>query len=171
MYFAEVMVCLMLVLAPVMCILAAIAVSSSLSTYMKYLDSSSAVGSSRVQPKDAKSIKVEAVLKVKTKCAIWYLAKGYIERPSALFGTWQKDTVRNQMCYTVPGKKDIPVRKRKGSGKKTKCNKWHLAKGKTKYAIWHLAKGYMERKGYKIAYTSMDRKVSRERKYKVNNQR
>jgi hypothetical protein len=33
------------------------------------------------------------------------LAKGYIERPSALFGYWQKDTVRNQMCYTVPGKR------------------------------------------------------------------
>merc|ERR1711915_355273 len=38
-YFAGVMVRLMLVLAPVMCILGGIAVSSSLSTYMKYLDS------------------------------------------------------------------------------------------------------------------------------------
>lgn len=37
-YFAGVMVRLMLVLAPVMCILGGIAVSSSLSTYMKYLD-------------------------------------------------------------------------------------------------------------------------------------
>jgi dolichyl-diphosphooligosaccharide--protein glycosyltransferase len=37
-YFAGVMVRLMLVLAPVMCILSGIAVSSSLSTYMKYLD-------------------------------------------------------------------------------------------------------------------------------------
>ncbi len=27
------------------------------------------------------------------------------KRPSALYGTWQKDTVRNQMCYTVPGKR------------------------------------------------------------------
>jgi len=40
-YFAGVMVRLMLVLAPVMCILGGIAVSSSLSTYMKYLESSS----------------------------------------------------------------------------------------------------------------------------------
>jgi len=39
-YFAGVMVRLMLVLAPVMCILSGIAVSSSLSTYMKYFDSS-----------------------------------------------------------------------------------------------------------------------------------
>jgi len=39
-YFAGVMVRLMLVLAPVMCILSGIAVSSSLSTYMKYLDGS-----------------------------------------------------------------------------------------------------------------------------------
>merc|ERR1719179_67993 len=38
MYFAAVMVRLMLVLAPVMCIIGGIAVSSSLSTYMKYLD-------------------------------------------------------------------------------------------------------------------------------------
>jgi hypothetical protein len=82
------------------------------------------------------------------------LAKGYSKKPNVLYGTWQKD-----------------IRKRKGSGKKTKCNKWHLAKERTKYAIWHLAKGYLERKGYKIAYTSMDHKVSRERKYKVNNQR
>lgn len=37
-YFAGVMVRLMLVLAPVMCIMGGIAVSSSLSTYMKYLD-------------------------------------------------------------------------------------------------------------------------------------
>ena len=37
-YFAGVMVRLMLVLAPVMCILGGIAVSSSLSIYMKYLD-------------------------------------------------------------------------------------------------------------------------------------
>merc|ERR1719381_33647 len=37
-YFAGVMVRLMLVLAPVMCILSGIAVSSSLNTYMKYLD-------------------------------------------------------------------------------------------------------------------------------------
>jgi len=40
-YFAGVMVRLMLVLAPVMCILGGIAVSSSLSTYMKYLDTDS----------------------------------------------------------------------------------------------------------------------------------
>ena len=39
-YFAGVMVRLMLVLAPVMCILSGIAVSSSLSTYMKYLEGS-----------------------------------------------------------------------------------------------------------------------------------
>jgi dolichyl-diphosphooligosaccharide--protein glycosyltransferase len=69
------MVCLMLVLAPVMCILASIAVSSSLSTYMKYLDSSSAAGSSTVQPKDAKSIKVEAVLKVKDQVRYMVLGK------------------------------------------------------------------------------------------------
>ncbi|TRY71967.1 hypothetical protein TCAL_01146 [Tigriopus californicus] len=37
-YFAGVMVRLMLVLAPVMCILSGIAVSASLSTYMKYLE-------------------------------------------------------------------------------------------------------------------------------------
>ena len=41
-YFAGVMVRLMLVLAPVMCILGGIAVSSSLSTYMKYLDTEKA---------------------------------------------------------------------------------------------------------------------------------
>ena len=41
-YFAGVMVRLMLVLAPVMCILSGIAVSASLSTYMKYLDGNSA---------------------------------------------------------------------------------------------------------------------------------
>lgn len=39
-YFAGVMVRLMLVLAPVMCILSGIAVSASLSTYMKYLEGS-----------------------------------------------------------------------------------------------------------------------------------
>jgi len=39
-YFAGVMVRLMLVLAPVMCILGGIAVSSSLTTYMKYLEGS-----------------------------------------------------------------------------------------------------------------------------------
>jgi asparagine N-glycosylation enzyme membrane subunit Stt3 len=39
-YFAGVMVRLMLVLAPVMCILGGIAVSASLSTYMKYLEGS-----------------------------------------------------------------------------------------------------------------------------------
>ena len=41
-YFAGVMVRLMLVLAPVMCILGGIAVSSSLSTYMRYLDTEKA---------------------------------------------------------------------------------------------------------------------------------
>merc|ERR1719422_1222715 len=41
-YFAGVMVRLMLVLAPVMCILSGIGVSSSLSTYMKYLDAEKA---------------------------------------------------------------------------------------------------------------------------------
>ena len=41
-YFAGVMVRLMLVLAPVMCIVSGIAVSSSLSTYMKYLEGSAA---------------------------------------------------------------------------------------------------------------------------------
>ena len=41
-YFAGVMVRLMLVLAPVMCIVSGIAVSSSLSTYMKYLEGSTA---------------------------------------------------------------------------------------------------------------------------------
>lgn len=48
-YFAGVMVRLMLVLAPVMCILSGIAISASLSTYMKYLDgggSSSSTSSS-----------------------------------------------------------------------------------------------------------------------------
>jgi len=45
-YFAGVMVRLMLVLAPVMCILGGIAVSSSLSTYMKYLDTDSKTTSS-----------------------------------------------------------------------------------------------------------------------------
>ena len=39
-YFAGVMVRLMLVLAPVMCILSGIAVSASLTTYMKYLEGS-----------------------------------------------------------------------------------------------------------------------------------
>ena len=37
-YFAGVMVRLMLVLAPVMCIMGGIAISASLSTYLKYLD-------------------------------------------------------------------------------------------------------------------------------------
>jgi len=41
-YFAGVMVRLMLVLAPVMCILGGIAVSSSLTTYMKYLEPAAA---------------------------------------------------------------------------------------------------------------------------------
>eukprot|EP00096_Caligus_rogercresseyi_P002177 TRINITY_DN1416_c0_g1_i1.p1 TRINITY_DN1416_c0_g1~~TRINITY_DN1416_c0_g1_i1.p1 ORF type:complete len:719 (+),score=215.11 TRINITY_DN1416_c0_g1_i1:112-2268(+) len=45
-YFAGVMVRLMLVLAPVMCILSGIAISSSLNTYMKYLDSGSSPSSS-----------------------------------------------------------------------------------------------------------------------------
>ena len=39
-YFAGVMVRLMLVLAPVMCILGGIAISASLSSYMKYLEGS-----------------------------------------------------------------------------------------------------------------------------------
>ncbi len=58
-YFAGAMVCLILVLAPVMCIFAGIAVSNALSTYMKYLDSGSAAGSSKVQPKDAKARKMD----------------------------------------------------------------------------------------------------------------
>lgn len=41
-YFAGVMVRLMLVLAPVMCILAGIAISASLSTYMRYLTGNAA---------------------------------------------------------------------------------------------------------------------------------
>merc|ERR1711936_387593 len=45
-YFAGVMVRLMLVLAPVMCILSGIAVSASLSTYMKYLEGSGASNAS-----------------------------------------------------------------------------------------------------------------------------
>merc|ERR1719422_1093721 len=45
-YFAGVMVRLMLVLAPVMCILSGIAVSASLSTYMKYLEGSGAANAS-----------------------------------------------------------------------------------------------------------------------------
>lgn len=45
-YFAGVMVRLMLVLAPVMCIVSGIAVSSSLSTYMKYLEGSAASSTS-----------------------------------------------------------------------------------------------------------------------------
>jgi len=45
-YFSGVMVRLMLVLAPVMCILGGIAVSSSLSTYMKYLEGGFGSGSS-----------------------------------------------------------------------------------------------------------------------------
>uniref|UniRef100_A0A0K2V9J3 Dolichyl-diphosphooligosaccharide--protein glycosyltransferase subunit STT3A n=1 Tax=Lepeophtheirus salmonis TaxID=72036 RepID=A0A0K2V9J3_LEPSM len=56
-YFAGVMVRLMLVLAPVMCILSGIAISSSLSTYMKYLDSSSAVSSSSTASSGASSHK------------------------------------------------------------------------------------------------------------------
>jgi dolichyl-diphosphooligosaccharide--protein glycosyltransferase len=60
-YFAGVMVRLMLVLAPVMCIMGGIAVSASLSTYMKYLDvstftaglvSSAPVGASSGAPND-----------------------------------------------------------------------------------------------------------------------
>ena len=42
-YFAGVMVRLMLVLAPVMCILGGIAISASLSSYMKYLEGSGMV--------------------------------------------------------------------------------------------------------------------------------
>jgi len=45
-YFAGVMVRLMLVLAPVMCILSGIAVSASLGTYMKYLEGSGAANAS-----------------------------------------------------------------------------------------------------------------------------
>ena len=45
-YFAGVMVRLMLVLAPVMCILSGIAVNASLSTYMKYLEGSGAANAS-----------------------------------------------------------------------------------------------------------------------------
>jgi len=45
-YFAGVMVRLMLVLAPVMCILSGIAVSASLSTYMKYLEGSGVANAS-----------------------------------------------------------------------------------------------------------------------------
>merc|ERR1719322_1521721 len=51
-YFAGVMVRLMLVLAPVMCILSGIAVSASLSTYLKYLDMSnltSSIGNGHTQ--------------------------------------------------------------------------------------------------------------------------
>merc|ERR1719336_3856827 len=44
-YFAGVMVRLMLVLAPVMCIMGGIAVSASLSTYLKYLDMSNLTSS------------------------------------------------------------------------------------------------------------------------------
>ena len=44
-YFAGVMVRLMLVLAPVMCIMGGIAVSASLSTYLKYLDMSNLTAS------------------------------------------------------------------------------------------------------------------------------
>merc|ERR1712088_1191097 len=44
-YFAGVMVRLMLVLAPVMCILGGIAVSASLTTYLKYLDMSNVTAS------------------------------------------------------------------------------------------------------------------------------
>ena len=47
-YFAGVMVRLMLVLAPVMCIVSGIAVSSSLSTYMKYLEGSAASSTANV---------------------------------------------------------------------------------------------------------------------------
>ncbi len=43
-YFAGVMVRLMLVLAPVMCILGGIAISASLSSYMKYLEGSGELG-------------------------------------------------------------------------------------------------------------------------------
>jgi dolichyl-diphosphooligosaccharide--protein glycosyltransferase len=42
-YFAGVMVRLMLVLAPVMCILGGIAISASLSSYMKYLEGSGTI--------------------------------------------------------------------------------------------------------------------------------
>merc|ERR1712223_709150 len=51
-YFAGVMVRLMLVLAPVMCIMGGIAVSASLSTYLKYLDMSnltSSIGNGHTQ--------------------------------------------------------------------------------------------------------------------------
>ncbi len=51
--------CLILVLAPSCAFLAGIAVSNALSTYMKYLDSGSATGSSKVQPKDAKARKMD----------------------------------------------------------------------------------------------------------------
>jgi len=47
-YFAGVMVRLMLVLAPVMCILSGIAVNASLSSYMKYLEGSGAANASVV---------------------------------------------------------------------------------------------------------------------------
>jgi len=53
-YFAGVMVRLMLVLAPVMCILSGIAVSSSLSTYMKYLDGGSSAATGKPAAKGGK---------------------------------------------------------------------------------------------------------------------
>ena len=52
-YFAGVMVRLMLVLAPVMCILGGIAVSSSLSTYMKYLDTEKTISNGVANGKPA----------------------------------------------------------------------------------------------------------------------
>jgi len=67
-----------------------------------------------------------------------------VKRPSALYGTWQKDTLnlKDQVRYSVLGKrtsknskcairhlaKGYSIWKRKVpvSGKKTKCNEWQV---------------------------------------------
>ena len=54
-YFAGVMVRLMLVLAPVMCIMGGIAVSASLTTYIKYLDFSNLAGGNSQAKVDKKA--------------------------------------------------------------------------------------------------------------------
>merc|ERR1711976_549364 len=59
-YFAGVMVRLMLVLAPVMCIMGGIAVSASLTTYIKYLDFSNLASGGNSQAKVDKKAKYKS---------------------------------------------------------------------------------------------------------------
>lgn len=75
-YFAGVMVRLMLVLAPVMCVLSGITISHLLSKYIKSVDTSAALSSSSTATKDArdkKAKKLENQSGVKNEIAIGFV--------------------------------------------------------------------------------------------------